>query len=580
MMFRWVADADLVVVGSGVAGLTAALRAQAAGLRVVVLTKGSAADGSTWWAQGGVAVVLAGEHEPGDSVARHTADTITAGAGLCDPDMVATILAAGPGAVARLRQLGACFDRAEHGRLARTREGGHTAFRVVHAGGDATGAEVERALLAATRDRHITVLEQHHAVEVVRSDSGSVAGVAVLGPPDGAPAAASGPSLGILRAPAVLLATGGLGQLYPATSNPEVATGDGLALALRAGAAVADIEFVQFHPTALYLGATAVSGRRPLVTEALRGEGAVLVDATGDRLMAGVHPLADLAPRDIVAAAITSRMHATGTDHVFLDATHLDTDTFQTRFPTVYAACRAVGVNPVVEPIPVAPAAHYLCGGIVVDDHGRTGVPGLYAAGEVARTGLHGANRLASNSLLEGLVMGERVAAAVAAAPCRPERVSGDTADAPVSGSGRPVPIVPDLATLVRVMGRYAAIGRDAEGLAVATGWVAGSSINRVPVTAADHEAAALTLVATAVLVAAAERTESRGCHVRTDFPASDDAVWRRGVVLRLDPAGRPTPVPAERHRPAPAPIVAAAARPFAGHLAAAGAETTIGSDW
>jgi len=274
--------------------------------------------------------------------------------------------------------------------------------------------------------------------------------------------------------------------------------------------------------------------------------------------MDGVHPLADLAPRDVVAAAITRRMHASGTDHVFLDATHLGADRFQTRFPTVYAACREAGVNPVHEPIPVAPAAHYLCGGVVTDEYGRTGVPGLYAAGEVARTGLHGANRLASNSLLEGLVMGERVADAVAAAPCRlrpPDPADLASATPPWSWLGRPVPITPDLATLRRLMGRYAGIGRDADGLATAANWLAGSSLNRCPESAADHEAASTTLAAAAVLVAAAERTESRGCHVRTDFPATDDVAWRRSVVLRLDHAGRPTPVATERRWPAAVPL-------------------------
>ncbi|WP_214406630.1 L-aspartate oxidase, partial [Pseudonocardia lacus] len=395
----WEAVADLVVVGSGVAGLTAALDAAGAGLRVVVVTKDSADAGSTGWAQGGIAVVLG--DIAGDSVAAHVEDTLVAGVGLCDPVAVRQILADGPAAVSRLRARGARFD-GPAARLDRTREGGHSAFRVVHAGGDATGAEVERALVAAATDRRLPLLTGHVAVDALRDARGAVVGLAVLDD-EGRP--------GVLRAPAVLLATGGYGQLYASTTNPATATGDGVALALRAGASAADLEFVQFHPTVLYTGPTV--GRRPLVTEAVRGEGAVLLDRAGHRFMAGVHPLADLAPRDVVSAAITRTLAETGADCVHLDATALPG--LPTRFPTVYAACREAGIDPTTEPIPVTPAAHYSCGGVVTDLHGRTGVRGLYAAGEVARTGLHGANRLASNSLLEGLVMGERAAAAVLA---------------------------------------------------------------------------------------------------------------------------------------------------------------------
>ncbi len=340
----WEARADLVVVGTGVARLTAALRARELGLNVLVVTKETADGGNTRWAQGGVAVVLG--DIAADSVARHVDDTLVAGVGLCDAVATARIIGAGPAAVARLRGLGAEFDR-DGDRLARTREGGHTAFRVVHAGGDATGAEVERALLAASRDGRVPVLEHHTAVDTLRTPAGEVNGLLVLDA-DGVP--------GILVAPAVLLATGGLGQLYQATSNPSVATADGVAIALRSGAPVADLEFVQFHPTVLYTGSGA-RGRCPLVTEAVRGEGAVLVDSRGERVMAGVHPQEDLAPRDVVSAAITRRATALGDDHVYLDATHLSAAEFRRRFPTVLAACRTVGVDPSESPIPVAPAA-------------------------------------------------------------------------------------------------------------------------------------------------------------------------------------------------------------------------------
>src|SRR5689334_16132770 len=350
MAARWEARADLIVVGTGVAGLTAALRARELGLRVLVVTKAAGDDGNTRWAQGGVAVVMEDQHDPGDSVARHIEDTLTAGAGLCDAEAVSTIISGGPAAVARLRERGAVFDGRPAGLLERTREGGHSAFRVVHAGGDATGAEVERALLKATVDGRVPLLENHVAVDAVKTPLGAVAGLLVLDG-NGVP--------GVLTAPAVLLATGGLGQMYQATSNPAVATGDGLALALRAGALAADVEFIQFHPTVLYTGRGA-RGRCPLVTEAVRGEGAVLIDATGARVMKGVHPLEDLAPRDVVAAAITRHMALEPggvDDHVFLDATGLGS--MATRFPTVHAACVAAGIDPAHDPIPVAPAAHF-----------------------------------------------------------------------------------------------------------------------------------------------------------------------------------------------------------------------------
>ncbi|MFE0025177.1 L-aspartate oxidase [Amycolatopsis sp. NPDC059021] len=522
----WEARADLVVIGSGVAGLTAALRAQELGLHALVVTKAAVADGNTRWAQGGIAVVLEGEHELGDSVGKHAEDTFVAGAGLCDEDAARSILDGGPAAVAWLRASGARFDAAAGGGPALAREGGHSAFRVIHAGGDATGAEVERALVAKAGGQGIPVLEHHIAVDALRTPAGDVAGVAVLDR-NGVP--------GVVRAPAVLLATGGVGQLYQATSNPEIATGDGLALALRAGAAVADIEFVQFHPTVLY--SPGARGRCPLVTEAVRGEGATLLDAAGAPVMRGVHPLGDLAPRDVVSAAITRRMaQAPGgvDDHVFLDATSIPG--FAKRFPTVHAACAALGVDPAVDAIPVTPAAHFSCGGVVTTADGRSGVRGLYAAGEVARTGLHGANRLASNSLLEGLVVGRRVAEAVSA-----DLAAGLLAD-PARGRlpERETAVAADRDALQRVMSRYAAIGRDADGLAAA-GSVLDLSHQDSPLwTQKAVEDAALTVVAQALLAAAARRTESRGSHVRTDFPDRGGLEWRRSQYVRLSPSGQP----------------------------------------
>ncbi|EHR60173.1 L-aspartate oxidase [Saccharomonospora cyanea] len=521
----WEAEADVVVVGSGVAGLTAASRAAELGLRVLVVTKGRLTDGNTRWAQGGVAVVLAdAAGGDGDSLDAHVADTLNAGAGLCDADAVRTVVEAGPAAVEWLRSRGARFDTDSAGRLARTREGGHSAFRVIHAGGDATGAEVQRCLVAAAEG--LPVLEQHVAVEALTTASGEVCGLRVLAAPDSTP--------GTVRARAVLLATGGLGQLYQATSNPELATGDGLALALRAGASAADLEFVQFHPTVLYT--PGARGRCPLVTEAVRGEGAVLVDAAGDRVMRGVHPLGDLAPRDVVSAAITRRLaSAPGgvDDHVFLDATAVTG--FAERFPTVLAACTAAGIDPTREPIPVVPAAHFACGGVVTDRHGRTEVTGLYAVGEVARTGLHGANRLASNSLLEGLVMGRRAAEAMAM-----DLAAGRSAVSDPRPGPTPVAPVAERSALQRLMSRYAGIGRDAEGMAVA-GSVLDVSTKDTPLWTVDAvEDAALTLVARALLAAANTRTESRGCHVRHDHPERDDRLWRRSQTVRLNPSGQP----------------------------------------
>ena len=496
MNVSWDVPVDAVIVGSGVAGLTCALDAAAYGLSVLVVTKGKLDDTSTRYAQGGIAVV---DEASGDRVADHHTDTLLAGAGLCDDAAVLDMLAAGPGAVARLRARGASFDQI-NGVLLRTREGGHRTNRIIHAGGDATGAEVQRAL--ESEARLPAVLTGHQAVDVALTEAGAVAGLYVLDP-DG--------QLGLIRTGAVVLATGGSGQLYAASTNPAVATADGVAMALRAGAAVADLEFVQFHPTVLWSGAGS-SGRRELVTEAIRGAGAVLVDATGRRVMAGVHPLGDLAPRDVVSLAVTRRLaEIRGADHVFLDATGISD--FARRFPTVAASCRALGIDPPRDPIPVSPAAHYQCGGVCTDESGRTTVPGLYAAGEVARTGLHGANRLASNSLLEGLVMGERVARILAAGPgeVAPPPDPEPCADVWWAPNGR--------VELQRAMSRHAGIGRDAAGLTAAAKVVHLGSRTRSALSRATVEATNLGQVSAALLAAAELRTESRGSHVRTDFP-------------------------------------------------------------
>ena len=494
----WQQRADVVVVGTGVAGLVAALAAHRSGRKVVVLSK--AGDTATFYAQGGIAVVLPDAlRADGDSIDQHVADTLAAGAGLCDPAAVRSIVSDGYRAVRELVDDGARFDEATPGQWALTREGGHSRRRIIHAGGDATGAEVQRALDNAAR--RLDIRRNHVALELLHTD-GAVTGVLVLND-DG---------LGIVHAPSVVLATGGLGHLYTATTNPEGSTGDGLALALWAGVAVSDLEFIQFHPTMLFDGDA--GGRRPLITEAVRGEGAVLVDRQGNSVTAGVHPMGDLAPRDVVAAAIDARLVETGDPCVYLDARGIDG--FEARFPTVTAACRAAGIDPTREPIPVVPGAHYSCGGVVTDVLGRTELAGLFAAGEVARTGLHGANRLASNSLLEGLVVGGRAgkAAAEHAVQAGPVR-----AVLPEPTRRRALPRV----DLQRAMTRYASVVRDGDGLERLAKEI-DTSRPRNFKSRSDFEDVALTTVAAAVTTAAQARTESRGCHHRADFPDSDPA--------------------------------------------------------
>ncbi|KKE99616.1 L-aspartate oxidase [Mycolicibacterium obuense] len=494
----WRLRADVVVIGTGVAGLAAALAAHRRGSRVILLSK--AAETATFYAQGGIAVVLPDSvRGADDSVDAHVADTLVAGAGLCDAEAVRSIVADGARAVAELVGAGAHFDESSPGRWALTREGGHTRRRIIHSGGDATGAEVQRALDHAAAS--LDIRRNHVALDLL-IDDGAVAGVSVL--------SEDGP--GTVYAPSVILATGGAGHLYRATTNPEGSTGDGVALAIWAGVPVSDVEFVQFHPTMLYTGSA--SGRRPLITEALRGEGASLVDRHGEPVMSGVHPMGDLAPRDVVAAAIEARMSASGDACVYLDARRV-ADVAR-RFPTVTAACRAAGIDPVRQPIPVVPGAHYSCGGVVTDVHGRTAIDGLYAAGEVARTGMHGANRLASNSLLEGLVVGGRagVAAAEHAELAGPPRV------VVAEPSLRPVLARP---SLQHAMSGYASVVRDDAGLGRLAAELE-TAQPRMLSSRSVFEDAALTAVAGVVGAAARARTETRGCHHRSDHPDTDPA--------------------------------------------------------
>jgi len=534
----WVRHADVVVVGSGIAGVTAALSTHGAlpGCNVLLVTKSLLDDGSTRWAQGGIAAAL-GE---GDSPEQHLTDTLAAGAGVCDVDAVRALVTDGPGAVRRLIALGVRFDTNAGGVLELTREGGHLRRRIAHAGGDATGAEVSRALLFALAEAGagaeegvgIDVIEHAMSLDVLLAGDGRIAGLTLHvigeGQQDG---------VGAVHAPAVVLATGGTGQVFSATTNPPVSTGDGVALALRGGAEAADLEFVQFHPTVLWLGPGA-RGRQPLISEAVRGEGAFLIDADGRRFMTGRHPLADLAPRDVVAKAIMNVLAETGTDHVYLDGTYLGEATWEHRFPTIRASCLSYGIDPVTQPIPVVPAAHYASGGVKTDLRGRTTVPGLYACGEAARTGVHGANRLASNSLLEGLVFAERIAADLATG--LPPR-STPAQDHRTQGLVDPAAI----AQIQQLMTDRASVLRSGTGLAIAADELRkiGEQQSREPSLAA-WEATNLHLLASALVASATLRTETRGSHWREDYPSASDH-WLGHLVVTLDreTAGKPSPV-------------------------------------
>ena len=507
---------DFIVIGSGIAGLNIALLAQEHG-SVLILTKGKIDDCNTRYAQGGIAAAIG----PGDSSKLHFQDTLAAGVGLCDPEAVEVLTREGPERVSNLIHWGVAFDTI-HGQIALGREGAHSVPRILHAGGDATGQHIEQALTERVTQSSITVMEYTLATRLI-IERGKVAAVEALNSITG--------KQQTYHSSIVVLATGGAGRLFAYTTNPEVATGDGVALAYRAGAQVMDMEFYQFHPTAFHKeGAPAF-----LLSEAMRGEGAVLRGHDGKTFMAGYHPLGDLAPRDVVSRAIATEMEKTGTRQVYLDISHLPPDRAQSRFPSIYNFCMGYGLDITRQPIPVAPAAHYMMGGVKTDTWGRTNVEGLYACGEAACSAVHGANRLASNSLLDTLVFAQRLVdgALGRSSERAAEQETGDNLIFTPGGRPSKSAEAPqlDLAALQDLMWRSVGMNRNGPQLLEAAGilhaWQ--QTISR-PTDLASHQLSNMVLLGLLMAESALVREESRGSHFRQDFPETS-ASWEKHVI-------------------------------------------------
>jgi len=517
---------DVLVLGGGIAGLTGAIAA-ARRWRVGLLTKSTFDDTTTFLAQGGIAAALG----PSDSPELHFQDTVNAGAGLCDEEAVRVLVNEGPDRVRELMEICPRFDKVD-GQIVLGREGAHSVARVVHAGGDATGSEVSSALAEAARVGSRVQLYENEFVIDLLTVEGRCVGALTLNLDD------AGLTLNV--AMVTVLATGGAGQVYGRTTNPSVATGDGIAMAYRAGAAIRDLEFVQFHPTGL-----AVPGQETvqLITEALRGEGAYLRNAAGERFMTAHDPRAELASRDVVVRAMVGVMRREGSDHVYLDATHLDSAWLQERFPRVTAGLAEHGLDLATQLIPVAPVCHYFVGGVVTDVWGRTTVPGLYASGEVASTGVHGANRLASNSLLEGLVFSDRVVRDLdryigrLGEDVRRLRFDLPEAAADIDGSNAAAA----RRRLASVMSGKVGVLRRGDDLRAALADLNAltSELRFGALGEAEYELLNLLTLGTQIAKCALLREESRGVHLRDDFPAVDDEHWQRHVTLRLPPHER-----------------------------------------
>ncbi len=507
---------DYIIVGSGIAGLYTALLAKERG-SVLIITKGGIDDCNTRHAQGGIAAAIGKD----DSPELHLKDTLAAGDGLCDAEAVRILVSEAPARISDLVNLGVPFDTTD-GEIALSKEAAHSVFRILHAGGDATGAHIEVTLSQRVRSCKIKVLEDCLVTEImVREDA--VSGVSALDCRTG--------SVERFDCRFLVLATGGAGQLYKFTTNPDVATGDGMALAYRAGAEIVDMEFFQFHPTALRLPGVAPF----LITEAVRGEGGVLRNINGHRFMPDYAEEADLAPRDVVARSILYEMIKTGADKVFIDATHLPRYVITTRFPQVYRFCLDHGLDINENLIPVAPAAHYIMGGVKTNIWGETSVAGLFAVGETACTGVHGANRLASNSLLEAVVFGQRIFERPSRKAAPETAALGKGAEVRLSLSERPVLSTappPSLSTLQELLWEKVGIRRNREDLVQAADTLATwEACLPKPKDRPSHELANLVTTGRLVTEAALAREESRGAHFRSDFPASSPR-WQRHIVL------------------------------------------------